>query len=242
MSIQNTYIAHNTMLFRSWLDGIHPHTASFLNDPTYSHNPIETLFPKIFSVPILTREWCQILNQEFHFYDMWRKNRSYRYSPPNSMHEYGVMLSQMGLDKPIQELTEKVIVPIIAPLYPEVESHKIDSVHGFSVQYGQYGDQDLGFHVDASTVTVNICLGESWEGGDLYFQGRRCALHRQEPHREEEHYTYKHQVGEMLIHAGAHRHGVYPILSGFRRNIILWYSVGPLMQETICPSWCQHNP
>jgi hypothetical protein len=123
-----------------------------------------------------------------------------------------------------------------------VGSHKLDSFHAFSVQYGAHGDRDLGFHVDASDVTLNLCLGESWEGGELYFQGRRCALHRQESHRDEEHWEYQHEPTKALIHAGKHRHGVLPITSGFRRNIIIWYSAGEYVDDEECPSWCQHNP
>ena len=237
------YKIHDKYLSVSWLDGIHQSVQGFLNRDERDLTLLLThLSHNIYTCPIFTDEWCSRLNTELHRYDQWLLSDNCMPNPPNSMHEYGVILTEIGFDKVLEELSQKVILPLIMHLYPEVDSQRICNFHAFSVQYGTHGDQDLGFHVDASEVTVNICLGEKWEGGDLYFQGRRCALHRQEGHRPEEHLEYAHTVGEMLIHAGKHRHGVHRIQSGFRRNIIIWYSTGEYVEDEFCPSWCQHNP
>lgn len=34
-----------------------------------------------------------------------------------------------------------------------------------------------GFHVDDSEVTLNVCLGKEFEGGELFFRGVRCEKH-----------------------------------------------------------------
>jgi hypothetical protein len=34
-----------------------------------------------------------------------------------------------------------------------------------------------GFHVDDSEVTLNVCLGKQFSGGELYFRGIRCENH-----------------------------------------------------------------
>lgn len=34
-----------------------------------------------------------------------------------------------------------------------------------------------GFHVDDSEVTLNVCLGKQFTGGDLFFRGVRCDKH-----------------------------------------------------------------
>ena len=34
-----------------------------------------------------------------------------------------------------------------------------------------------GFHVDDSEVTLNVCLGKEFSGGELYFRGTRCEKH-----------------------------------------------------------------
>lgn len=33
------------------------------------------------------------------------------------------------------------------------------------------------FHVDDSEVTLNVCLGRQFSGGELYFRGLRCDKH-----------------------------------------------------------------
>lgn len=35
----------------------------------------------------------------------------------------------------------------------------------------------LGFHVDDSEVTLNVCLGKHFTGGELFFRGVRCEKH-----------------------------------------------------------------
>lgn len=34
-----------------------------------------------------------------------------------------------------------------------------------------------GFHVDDSEVTLNVCLGKEFDGGELFFRGVRCDKH-----------------------------------------------------------------
>lgn len=34
-----------------------------------------------------------------------------------------------------------------------------------------------GFHVDDSEVTLNVCLGKQFIGGELFFRGVRCEKH-----------------------------------------------------------------
>lgn len=37
--------------------------------------------------------------------------------------------------------------------------------------------RDAGFHVDDAEVTLNVCLGKDFFGGDLFFRGIRCDKH-----------------------------------------------------------------
>lgn len=240
--MEQRYNIHDKALEISWLDGVHPDVHTYLNQAENNPSPLRALPDQTFTVSVLTTQWCERINKELHRYDQWLLSMNEGQRPPNSMHDYGVILVDIGFEKVLWELTDKVMFPLISKLYPEINSHQISEYHAFSVQYGVHGDRELGFHVDASEVTVNICLGETWKGGDLYFQGRRCALHRQEGHRPDEHWEYRHTVGEMIVHAGKHRHGVHRLESGFRRNIIIWYSTGAYEEDIECPSWCQHKP
>jgi hypothetical protein len=73
---------------------------------------------------------------------------------------------------------------------------------GFIVDYEIGKDKKLDFHVDDSEVTINVCLGESFEGGSLYFGGIRCDAHQQSPIPPKDHVNVPHSVGTALLHAG----------------------------------------
>jgi hypothetical protein len=52
-------------------------------------------------------------------------------------------------------------------LFPECGGDSLDHQHSFVVDYGMVGDVDLALHVHNSKVTVNLCLNEGFNGGDL---------------------------------------------------------------------------
>ena len=70
-----------------------------------------------------------------------------------------------------------VLLTICAVYFPDVGGFDLDSHHGFVVEYGVDRDVDLGFHTDDSEVTLNVCLGKQFTGGDLFFRGMRCEDH-----------------------------------------------------------------
>ncbi|KAK7390903.1 hypothetical protein VNO78_19093 [Psophocarpus tetragonolobus] len=53
-------------------------------------------------------------------------------------------------------------------------------------------------HVDDAEVTLNICLGKEFSGGELFFRGH------------------------AILHPGHNRHGAKPTTSGNRMNLVLW--------------------
>jgi len=124
-------------------------------------------------------------------------------------------------------------VPILRP-------DTIDHHHSFLVDLALDGDTERGFHVDDSEVTLNACLGSSFEGGDVYFRGERCPLHRQTQPLDRERYELVHRVGHGALHAGSHRHGVRPLRSGQRTNLIAWLRSSRLRRgdDGGCRPWC----
>lgn len=131
--------------------------------------------------------------------------------------------------------------PFATQLYPEVGGDSLDSHHGFLVEYQPGKDVSLDFHVDASDVTLNVCLGREFAGGELYFGGIRCALCQTTMPLPEEEYTLAHRPGQAVLHRGRHRHAAKPITGGQRCNLILWCTSSRFQHEfdeTTCPSWC----
>ena len=157
---------------------------------------------------------------------------------PNSMHGYGAVLGDLGLDGLLQALVER-LAPLCRLHFEDTGGGAIDGRHGFLAEYGRDHDDSLGFHVDDSAVTLNLCLGEDFSGSELYFQGLRCDRHRQTPTLRVEDFELEHVPGTAILHAGRHRHGVHPIRRGRRRNLILWMQSRRSREAvTDCPSWC----
>ena len=71
-------------------------------------------------------------------------------------------------------------MPMAALLYPEwVAASGLDSHRAFTVSYAQGGDVDLAYHYDNAEVTLNVCLGKRFTGGELSFgpmKGVRLAF------------------------------------------------------------------
>jgi hypothetical protein len=137
--------------------------------------------------------------------------------------------------------------PTLGACYPEHEGGSLDHQHAFVVRYDMDGDRALAFHADDAEVTVNIGLSEPGVGGDLWFEGPRCALHRDDAPHPHDQGTWSHAPGVALLHAGADRHGARPIARGSRQNLVLWLrssrarSPGGSRPDGIeeeCPTWC----
>lgn len=195
------------------------------------------------AVRILARDWCERMHEEVRAITVWTAEHGLAPTRPNSMNRYGLVLDELGYEPAFAALTRDWLRPFGALLYPEVGGATLDDHHAFVVQYDVSGDVELGFHVDQSDVTLNLCLGGDFEGGELYFRGRRCALHLDTPSAPEEDFDYDHVPGVALLHAGKHRHGAHPITAGERCNLIVWCmsSRERAREETegaACSAWC----
>ena len=78
-------------------------------------------------------------------------------------------------------------------------------------------DLDLKRHMDQSEVTLNVCIGGTFEGADVFFQGQR-----DHPMQHTEQARFQHRRGFGLLHAGQHWHGSNTLLQGDRQNLIMW--------------------
>ena len=200
---------------------------------------VQRLAPDLYRVPILSPSAVQRFNEEMKILIDWSAQTGVRLTPPNSMNNDGVILSEIGWDTVFQEVMVNMLVPIARELFPDIGGASLATQHSFIVEYGKGRDRSLGFHVDDSEVTLNLCLGDSFTGSELYFQGRRCEQHRQLRHKPEEHIVVEQQVGMAILHAGAHRHGVLPLVSGRRRNLIMWCrSAKERLIQQQCAPWC----
>lgn len=195
--------------------------------------------PDLWQLPVFSEEGCRRLTDLID--DRLRWQRTCPTEPPNSMHYAGVVFGPMALSNTMSLLRTAIVEPLRPSMFPEVSA--LDEDYAFAATYGAGLDHRLAFHVDDSEITLNVSLGDSFEGGEIVFQGRRCPQHRQEPHRAEEEVPIQLPAGHGLIHAGNHRHLVTTV-HGSRRNLIIWCKSSGTRASGIldtCGSWCGHQ-
>ena len=196
----------------------------------------------LYALRPLTASRCDILALELDRALARQRNAEPRGSRPNSMHEYGFALEGPEFRPLLQDLLEFVVRPLAAAYYPHIGGETLDSLYGFVAEYARGSDEELGFHVDDSEVTLNLCIDGEFDGSELYFQGARCEQHRDTPAARHEDFEYAHVPGVAILHAGKHRHGVHPLRRGRRRNLILWCRStsyrAALPRAAHCTDWC----
>lgn len=178
--------------------------------------------PGVFTFEMLQPRFCELLLAEVENFEKWVNEAKFRIMRPNTMNKYGAVLDDFGLETMLDKLMETYIRPLSKVFFAEVGGSTLDSHHGFVVEYGKDRDVDLGFHVDDSEVTLNVCLGKQFTGGELFFRGTRCEKHVNTGSQTEEIFDYSHVPGRAVLHRGRHRHGARATTSGHRVNLLLW--------------------
>ncbi|KAL8248522.1 hypothetical protein R6Q59_005390 [Mikania micrantha] len=205
-------------------------TPSFLNAfMAIDHNRDESIksimsepAPGIYTFNMLQPRFCEMLIAEVENFEKWILETKFRIMRPNTMNKFGAVLDDFGMDAMLEKLTEDFVRHIAKIFFADVGGFSLDSHHGFVVEYGFNRDIELGFHVDDSEVTLNVCLGKQFSGGELYFRGVRCDQHMNTEALPEEIFDYSHVPGHAIIHRGRHRHGARATTAGQRINLLLW--------------------
>lgn len=190
---------------------------------------------------MLQPSFCAGLLEEITCFENWCRYNEVDLLRPNTMNRYGSILDTFGFNPFLQELMTTYVVPFAAMFYADVGGASLDSHHGFVVEYEVGKDVKLDFHVDASDVTLNVCLGQQFTGGELYFRGVRCDRCQETPPLPGEDFTIAHVPGRAILHRGRHRHGANPIQSGKRSNLILWCRSSLHARRhdpNRCTDWC----
>ncbi|KAK4773391.1 hypothetical protein SAY87_028410 [Trapa incisa] len=149
--------------------------------------------PGIFTFEMFQPRFCELILSEVENFEKWVNEVKFRIMRPNIMNKYGAVLDDFGFEAMLDKLMEGFIRPI-----------------------------SKGFHVDDSEVTLNVCLGKQFSGGELFFRGTRCDRHVNSGSQSEEIFDYVHVPGRAVLHRGCHRHGARSTTAGHRINLLLW--------------------
>ncbi|KAI3811955.1 hypothetical protein L1987_16653 [Smallanthus sonchifolius] len=178
--------------------------------------------PGVYTFNMLQPIICEMLVAEVEKFEKWIRKTNFTIMRPNTMNKFGVALGDFGMDSMLEKLMEDFIRHISEIFFADVGGYALDSHHGFVIQYGFNRDIELGLHVDDSEVTLNVCLGKQFAGGELYFRGVRCDKHMNAEALPEEIFEYSHVPGHAIIHRGRHRRGARATTAGQRINLLLW--------------------
>ncbi|CAL5186621.1 unnamed protein product [Lathyrus oleraceus] len=178
--------------------------------------------PDILVFQMFQPDFCELLLSEIENFEKWVTEANFRIMRPNRMNKFGAVLDDFGLEPMLDKLMDDFVRPLSRVFFPEVGGSTLDSHHGFVVEYGKDKDVDLGFHVDDSEVTLNVCLGKEFSGGELFFRGSRCEKHVNTGSQPDEVFDYNHVPGRAVLHRGRHRHGARATTSGHRINFLMW--------------------
>ncbi|XWS16666.1 hypothetical protein CRYUN_Cryun34aG0110600 [Craigia yunnanensis] len=176
----------------------------------------------VFTFEMLQPRFCELLLSEVENFEKWVHETKFKIMRPNTMNKFGAVLDDFGLETMLDKLMEDFIRPISKVFFSDMGGSTLDYHHGFVVEYGIDRDIELGFHVDDSEVTLNVCLGRQFSGGDLFFRGVRCDKHVNTETQSDEILDYSHVPGRAVLHHGRHRHGARATTSGHRVNLLLW--------------------
>ncbi|KAG4398038.1 hypothetical protein AAZX31_10G255100 [Glycine max] len=191
----------------------------------------------VYTFEMLQPQFCKKLMSEVDHFERWVHGTKLKIMRPNAMNKnkHGVILDDFAFEAMLDRFMCDFIRPISQVFYPELGGSSLDSHHGFVVEYGINKDVELGLHEDEAEVTLNVCLGKEFSGGELFFQGVRCDAHVTSNAQPEEAFNYSHVPGHAILHPGRNRHGARPTTSGNRMNLILWcrrHSSGQLLSAS----------
>ena len=175
----------------------------------------------IFTLPLFSPEMCDKILEELQRFSKC----GIPSSPPTPPHHHGVFLYELGMDSLVERLrarAEEVARRVLPHL---VGPSGLDSCWPFTLHYNVEdgaGDQERTTHRDNSEVSLNLCLTEDHEGGELFFFGPDGDL------------TLQHRRGWAVLHPGSSLHGALPITGGSRTNLLLFLRSSSV-RNGMCP-------
>ena len=146
-------------------------------------------------------------------------------------------LDTVGLSWINDLLFHLVIRPVSRHLFreTELEGGDLDYRHGYVVGYAANPNtssprERLIAHTDDSEVTLNVCIGEDFEGGALNFRGLRGVDNSGQVIGD-----FEPRLGTALLHAGRHFHEVTQVTAGNRYAYIVWARSWSSTRAKVCP-------
>lgn len=164
--------------------------------------PIE-VHPGVFTFHLFSRDECESFLRKM-------EKQPKQHDQPNSMNKYGKVITSTPLKILVARIQKTHIAPIAKKHFPEINTLK-KNPYAFTINYDVKKQRSLSTHYDTSDVTLNVCLGGDFAGGEL-------VLYDEDAER----FTLEQSIGRAVIHRGSHLHRAKPLTRGTRTNLVLW--------------------
>ncbi|XP_023645577.1 uncharacterized PKHD-type hydroxylase At1g22950 [Capsella rubella] len=194
-------------------------------------------FPGLFVFQMFQRDFFEKLIVEAENFSNWAHENKFPIRRPYNKSKCSVVLEDFGLGIMLDKIMQDFIFPLckgksilkciqttFLVFFPDVCGAMFDARHGFYMETGEDKEAELGFHVDDSDITLNVCLRKQFEGGKMLFAGTRCNKHMDAEIKPYEVYHYNNTPGQAILHRGRNCHGSRVTATpGYRANMVLWY-------------------
>ncbi len=153
----------------------------------------------IFTFPLFTKEFCNLVIEEAQFSDKWTKKRHDNY-PTTDM-----LIQVLGLQKYYQKILEEFVYPVAIHKWKLEGKMWGDMIsENFIIKYEEDVQGHLSLHHDGAVISMVLALNDDYEGGGTWFS-RQQQLH-------------KGEAGHISVHPSVitHRHGARPVTKGKR--------------------------
>ncbi|EOA36962.1 hypothetical protein CARUB_v10009901mg [Capsella rubella] len=134
-------------------------------------------FPGLFVFQMFQRDFFEKLIVEAENFSNWAHENKFPIRRPYNKSKCSVVLEDFGLGIMLDKIMQDFIFPLCKVFFPDVCGAMFDARHGFYMETGEDKEAELGFHVDDSDITLNVCLRKQFEGGKMLFAGTRCNKH-----------------------------------------------------------------
>ncbi|TMW92136.1 hypothetical protein EJD97_013456 [Solanum chilense] len=203
------------------------------------NNIISVPSPGILTFEIFQPEYCEMLVAEVNHFQTWIQKTDIRTEHRNNMNNM-TYLDDLGMEYMLQNLMDRFISPISKVFFTQVGGSTLNE-HECVVECHTEGENELAVLVDDTELTLNVCLGQQFLGGELCFQGVYCEKHVDTPTRPEDNFEYSHILGHAILYQGRNRHVSKVTTAGKRYNLVLGCKSAGFRQ--VCKqlgdfSWC----
>ena len=170
---------------------------------TPGNHPSDAAPPRVFTLPVFTDAFTSMLVEELRHS---QSQTAVNFTRPNSMNNYGAVLSELGLSQTMADVLEVYLKPLMALAFPDWAGATVDSHHAFTIEYETGGDTTLDRHMDDSEVTLNVCIGGTFTGSAVEFNDVR-----DHGPSADSVIVVDHQPGVGLLHVGQQFHQTKPL-------------------------------